>query len=219
MPGCPQCSKAFKTSYGVNSHVWRVHTEAGKAFSPNRGFESGRVQWNKGHTKATPPAILKAAMKNKGNSSIGKCKDPDKERLRCLKNSEAAKKRGLGGYNPGAGRSKKFKVLDSFGNPTMLQSSFELRCCNILESLTINWFRPKHVIYDMNRKYFPDFYLPDQNIYFDTKNDYLFELDYSKITKVLEQTGINLFVLTERLITANFIRYLARVAQSVVAQS
>ena len=106
----------------------------------------------------------------------------------------------MGGYRKNAGRSKKFKVSDSFGVSVTLQSTYELRCAEILDFLNINWLRPKSLLYD-NRKYYADFYLPDYDIYLDPKNSYKAVLDDSKIKAVIEQNNVRLFILLEHELT------------------
>lgn len=113
-----------------------------------------------------------------------------------------------GGYRANAGRSKKYKVYDSYGNLVTLQSSFELKCSDILNDLNIKWVRPKALIYD-GKKYFADFYLPELNIWLDPKNNYKAKLDAEKIAKVKQQNNIKLYVVLEHQLTKNFIGSLA----------
>lgn len=121
--------------------------------------------------------------------------------------SENAKKHGFGGYRENAGRSKKFKVIDSYGNETTLQSSYELKCSEILNELGIKWLRPKALKYN-NRNYFADFYLPDFDIWLDPKNDYKASLDAEKIKSVIEQNNVNLHVILQHQLTLEFIKSL-----------
>ena len=114
--------------------------------------------------------------------------------------SELAKKLNLGGYRANAGCSKKFKVCDSNGVLTTLQSTYELRFSELLDELNIKWIRPKHLMYGA-KKYFPDFFLPDYNIFFDTKNDYLIKKDESKIKAVIAENAVTLFVVSKDQIT------------------
>ncbi len=126
-----------------------------------------------------------------------------------MRNPEFMGKRG--GYRPNSGRSKKFRVLDSFGKETVLQSTYELKCSEILNELQINWLRPKALKYD-NRNYFADFYLPDYDIWLDPKNSYKVKQDEEKIAKVIEQNKIKLYILLEEQLTKD---YIARLAQLV----
>lgn len=117
----------------------------------------------------------------------------------------------VGGYREGAGRSKKFKVRDSFGQTVCLQSSYEFDLFNILNTLNVKWLRPVFLSYNLNgrnRKYFADFYLPDSNLYLDTKNDYLFKIDAPKIEAVRTQNQIKLIVITKNEISLEYIQKL-----------
>jgi len=113
-----------------------------------------------------------------------------------------------GGYRSKAGCGKGLYVNDSFGNKVYLQSSYEVKCSDILNSLSIRWARPSYLLYksDKIRKYFPDFYLPDHNLYLDPKNNFLIKKDIEKIKLVIEQNNINLIVLSDNKLTTNFIK-------------
>ena len=156
----------------------------------------GRTAWNKGLTKETSESLSKASetMKRLGHGGWSK--------LAATNGGKAG-----GGYRENAGRSKKFKVTDSFGKETVLQSTYELRCSDILNELAINWIRPKALKYD-NRNYFADFYLPDYNIWLDPKNSYKAKQDEEKIRKVIEQNNVKLYILLEEHLTEEFIQRL-----------
>jgi hypothetical protein len=109
-----------------------------------------------------------------------------------------------GGYRSGAGRSKKFRVCDSFGRMVCLQSSYEKDVAVILNELNIRWVRPEYLKYD-NKKYFPDFYLVDKDIYLDPKNDFLAKKDAEKISKVCEQNGVSVVIVTKDNISKEFL--------------
>ena len=164
----------------------------------------GRPAWNKGLTKDSDIRVKKYSEANTGNSKIGRCLDPQKELERRQKLSNSAKKQGFGGYNANAGHSKKFKVIDSYGNLVTLQSTYELECSKILNDLNILWTRPKSLTYD-NRKYYPDFYLPEYDVYLDPKNSYKAEKDFDKIRKVVEQNSVKVFVLLQEQLTPEYI--------------
>ncbi len=126
------------------------------------------------------------------------------ELLRRQKLSKRAKERKFGGYRENAGISKKFKVFDSFGKPTTLQSTYELAVFGILCELGVEWTRPKALKYD-NRNYFADFYLPAYNVWLDPKNDYKAKQDEEKIQKVIEQNNVKVFVLLKHQISKEYI--------------
>jgi hypothetical protein len=160
--------------------------------------------WNTGLTKETDKRVAKMAK----SISTAMKKNPSgvatwtKEQHR-----QHAIKVRFGGYRNSAGRSKKFKVLDSYGNDVLLQSSYEFRCSVILNEMQIKWLRPKALKYD-NKNYFADFYLADYDVYLDPKNSYKIKIDDEKITKVKEQNSIKLFILKEEDLTKEFISYI-----------
>ena len=188
---CVFCNKECKNE---NSH--RNHERLCPS-NKDRKYVShtiGHTAWNKG---------IKGDPRCSRMGQIGKPHTVEtKQNLSIL-----AKKRGLGGYQEKAGRSKKFKVVDSFGKDSTLQSTYELECFNILTELGINWVRPKALKYD-NRNYFADFYLTDYDIYLDPKNSWKAKLDEEKINKVIKQNNVKVFVLVKDQLTKEYIQYL-----------
>lgn len=166
---------------------------------------SGKIPWNKGLSKETDSRIsqqsktLSNRYRNKEIKSVGCCAWSKEQR------SSESKKQQFGGYRPNSGRSKKFISQDSYGSQVVLQSTFELKCSIILNELKIKWIRPKSIKYDNNKRYFPDFYLVDYNIYLDPKNSYKAIQDKEKIEKVQSQNNIKVYVLLEENITKEFI--------------
>lgn len=205
---CNKCNKNISNN-NIKKHMLSCtgikHKKIrGIDFDPNIGFKNeNRVAWNKGLTKLTDSRVAKISEINTGKMT-GVCSDPNKEVQRRILLSQKAKKRKLGGYNPNSGRSKKYKTIDSIGNTVLLQSSFELKCSQILNELKIKWIRPKHLKYG-NKKYFPDFYLIDYNIYLDPKNNYLAKLDVDKIKSVIDENNVMVYILLEEHINNTYI--------------
>ena len=166
---------------------------------------TGKTSWNKGYTKETNERVLQGATAAKNNYLSGRRSPKGATALSKLERSILAKKQGFGGYRENAGRSKKFYYKDSFGNTVCLQSTYELKCAEILDKLGIRWVRPKHLKYD-NKKYFPDFYLVDYNIFLDPKNDFLAKKDQEKIEKVCEQNNVIVLILTKDELDEKFIK-------------
>ena len=163
---CEKCGKNIttnnidrhtKTCQGIKRKKIR-----GVDYDPNIGFRNGtRVAWNKGLKKELDIRIANHAEKLKRtlqNMELKGAAAWDIEKRR-----EAAKRQGFGGYRPNAGRSKKFKVLDSFGREITLQSTFELECSKVLDEMGVRWVRPKALKYD-GKNYFADFYLFENKI-------------------------------------------------------
>ena len=79
-----------------------------------------------------------------------------------------------------------------------LESSYELKVAKSLDNNNIKWCRPKcikYVLNDITKRYFPDFYLIDYNIYLDPKNNFLIQQDELKIKTVMKQNNIHILVL------------------------
>jgi hypothetical protein len=66
----------------------------------------------------------------------------------------------------------------------LLESSWEVEIAKLLDASNIKWIRPKPLEwFDGNKKrfYYPDFYLPEQNMYLDPKNPFCMERDKNKL--------------------------------------
>ena len=81
-----------------------------------------------------------------------------------------------------------------------LESSYELQFANKLNDMNVYWIRPTYFWYEQNgikRRYYPDFYVPEWDTYYDPKNDYLIVQDAKKIKLVMEQNDIMIVVLSK----------------------
>jgi hypothetical protein len=83
-----------------------------------------------------------------------------------------------------------------FYNPTegkevLLDSSWEVKTAELLIAKSIKWIRPPFIKWQdkkgKTRRYFPDFYLPDYDVYLDPKNPYCLTLDEEKIREISKQ--------------------------------
>jgi len=198
---CPFCNKEYSTASGCGSHISQCE------LNPDRIFRKTNYSWNKGKTKHTDNRLLlsseKMSSKYKNNELLpmGYCSKSYHGSEQHRKNSSKG-----GGYRENAGRSKKFRVNDSFGNGVVLQSSYELRCSEILNGLNIDWIRPKYLKWDDgSRKYFADFYLPKYDIYLDPKNNYKSKLDEEKINSVIKENSVKVYIISEEQLTAEYI--------------
>lgn len=189
---CKFCSKECKSANSLRNHERLCPNNKDRIYVSHTLGKNGHVAWNKG-IKGDPRC-----------SRVGLIGTPHTEETK-QHLSKLAKERGLGGYQEKAGRSKKFKVIDSFGKDSMLQSTYELECFNILTELDIKWVRPKALKYD-SRNYFADFYLTEYDIYLDPKNSWKAKLDKEKIDKVMEQNNVKVFVLLKEQITKEYIQ-------------
>lgn len=73
----------------------------------------------------------------------------------------------------------------------MLDSSWELALAKRLDALDIKWIRPDPVPWidegGVCHNYFPDFYLPDYDLYLDPKNPHAIKVQINKLTLLLKQ--------------------------------
>jgi len=220
---CPSCEKEV-TINNYEKHYLSCQNKKppkvrGIDFDPNWGYKDGsRVVWNKGLNKATSEAVAEQSLKQKLSYSEGKRKPSGAATFSKEKLSRLAKERGFGGYREGSGRSKKFKVCDSYGREVTLQSSYELQCSVVLDELELKWTRPSYLPYG-EKKYFPDFFLVDYQVYLDPKNNFLKAKDQEKIQKVINQNNVKIFVLGHKEINKEYIRSLLTCSSEERAKS
>lgn len=112
-------------------------------------------------------------------------------------------------------RSGKLTMMeDSFKRVVRLESSYELKMANILNSLKIKWTRPSPLYYTDNEqklhRYYPDFYLSDFDIYLDPKNKYLITLDQDKINRAAIQNNVQIVIIPKDDINQEFILNLVK---------
>lgn len=209
---CPNCKKQISKS-NHTKHVKacsgiRIKKIRGIDYDPGRGYKDGsRHAWNKGLTKTTNQIVASHAAALSARYEKGDLKPSGYRGWSREKCSENAKFFETGGYRENAGRSKKFKVLDSFGKKVCLQSTYELMCSEILNTMYIRWIRPTYLRYG-EKKYFPDFYLVDYGIYLDPKNPYLMKKDEEKIKLASQENKVKIYMLKKEELNSSFIRNL-----------
>lgn len=107
-------------------------------------------------------------------------------------------------------------VKNSFWEKVYLQSSYEVLCSELLNQLKISWLRPHYIKWIDSmwkpHKYYPDFYLPDLDIYLDPKNEYLqtLETEQEKISLVQSQNNIKVLILWEKELTLEYLSSLRK---------
>lgn len=113
--------------------------------------------------------------------TISNYTDEKKEKIHIIR-SDAAKKSGNGGYRENSGRGKKSWYESKITGRVFLHSSYELAYAKWLDENEINWERNKKWFnYEFEgkvKKYYPDFFLIDENCYveikgFETEKDIL----------------------------------------------
>jgi hypothetical protein len=87
-----------------------------------------------------------------------------------------------------------------FAGRVWLESSYEYRVAFDLDVNQIPWIRPPHMYYFLGgkkKKYFADFYLTEQDIYLDPKNDWLIPKDIPKINQAMKDNNVIIHILTK----------------------
>ena len=197
---CIYCDKLCKNKNSLAQHEIRCNK------NPNK-LNKFQQAWNKGLTKETDYRIAKISNSVKKAWDDGKFNDvkwennshphseETKQRLR-----DVAIERGLGGYT--YNKSHEY-------NGIYFDSKWEVAVAKSLDQNNIRWIRPDRLFYIDNenkqRYYYPDFYLPDYDIYLDPKNDYLLKYNHSghkyndtdKINWVMKQNNVIIIILTK----------------------
>lgn len=77
------------------------------------------------------------------------------------------------------------------GTVVQLDSAWEEALAKRLDETNVNWIRPTAIKYtdhnNVSRNYFPDFYLPDYDVYLDPKNPYAIRAQIKKIECLTKQ--------------------------------
>lgn len=210
---CPTCDTCFCKN-GIGNHIWSKHTDIGIKFRKdtcNENFNNiGRIAWNKGLTQETNEIIKLSAAKRKKKYETGELtyyflgKKHSEETKR--KMSESALKTN---HQRICKLTRKYIKKD--GTEVLLDSSWEELLAKLLDDKNYKWSRPKPLYwYDSNnkkRRYFPDFYLDDYNIYLDPKNPYVMREQVEKINYLKEHYK-NIIILHSVDEINNFEKYL-----------
>lgn len=100
--------------------------------------------------------------------------------------------------NPNCGGETNYKRF--IYNGVSMDSSWEVEIATLMDLLQIKWVRSKKLCLwwvdsaGGQRRYHPDFYLPDYGVYLDTKNKYLMKMDADKIARVRAGNKVTLVV-------------------------
>jgi hypothetical protein len=185
---CQFCKKELKNKNANAQHICRC------PLNPNRKYKSetlGKIPWNKGLTKENNESINRASLTLKKGFKNGRLIKQQISIEGRTKLSKLAKQRGLGGYRPHPNKGQYYKNI-------WFDSNWEVKVAISLDKNNINWIRP-HIGFvwtDCGKKYYPDFYLLDFDVYLDPKNDFLIKKDFEKIKQAELRNNIKVLVLT-----------------------
>ena len=80
------------------------------------------------------------------------------------------------------------------GETLLLESSWELKIAEWLDKIKLNWTRPNHIKWvdskGKERKYFPDFYILNYDLYLDPKNTYQINVQKEKLLIVSNKVNL-----------------------------
>lgn len=167
-----ECGKTFDKANSLNAHYSHciIHRK-GKA--PIDRFENVR-SWSTGLTKETHPGLASMAKKNTGKKK--------KWTIEQRQNLSKRLKGVNGGYRENSNRWKGLYVIVD-NQKIWLDSSYELRFVNLLTKFNIKWVRNyekfEYTHIGENRKYIPDFYIPEIDQWIEVKG-WVKERDHSK---------------------------------------
>lgn len=185
---CKYCNKECKS---IKSHVNHERTCPCNNNRIYKNGMTGKIAWNKGLTKETSASVSKYSEKIKGNTS-GFTKGSSHSKETKEKISEIMSNKMLNRYTA----SKRYHY-----NGYLLESSWELELAKDLDANDIKWVRPDPIIYyddsGQKRRYYPDFYLTDYNVYLDPKNEYVRIKDKKKIQWVIDQNDVKIILLNK----------------------
>jgi hypothetical protein len=183
-----ECGRSFEKSQSINAHFSRCLIHRNGTQPTKRGGGSG---WAKGMTKETHSGVAKMAA-SLSKSLKGKKGKPHTEEtklrlsLKRIEFLENNPNNNIAWYTVSNGKSL-IKV----------QGKWELDVANWLNALGISWSRHK-VKYDGHRHYTPDFWLPELGFYLEVKG-WLSDRDIAKMKKVVDETEIDLRLLTKEM--------------------
>jgi len=203
---CPHCE--FITSKnGISTHIFTEHTEEGKKFKLEKYNNSEikeKMSWSRGLTKETDIRVKEAAENQKKLIAsgeivlywLGKTLSPDHKSKLSQAQSIVLEDKGINNSNIFQ-NVKSYKCKNILSKEYNLRGTYELRMAQWLNDKNILWVRKIYLNYfkeGTKKTYTPDFYLPEHDLYLETKGYYP-EKDQIKMKLVLEQNKINLRII------------------------
>lgn len=178
---CNLCNKEFTTAQALSGHTQRSHILRDK--QSEYGTKGNKILME---------------MASRGEISLS---HPHTEEMKDHLSKVACSR---------LAKHSKYSKNIEYKPGVILESSFEVRTAVILDSLSIKWDKVRQgYIWDDNgktRRYIPDFYLPEYNIFLDPKNDYLIKKDKKKIDSAMALNDIKVIVLSDTEISEKFIK-------------
>lgn len=161
---CSYCGKEYRIR-GIYTHIWRKHGKGINFDSNNIGYKNGRMAWNKNKTKETDERVSKNGMSvSKTFQEQIKNGTYKPHHMSMQRRNECSVR--MSANNLG-GKAKWYNV-----NDILVQGTWERDFALKLDSNKIRWSRGKAFLYIKNdkiKRYTPDFYLIDNDLYVEIK--------------------------------------------------
>lgn len=191
---CPHCDEDLSDKDNANHIRWcpKNTNISDKSRKPGKS-------WNSGLSKETDKRLMRISENIKNLHDNGFYDDVKKPSQLGRKHTELSKKK----ISESARNSKHVRkcknsheFIDKIGRKFIFDSSWEDALAIKLDELNIQWDRPAPIQYSLEGKihnYFPDFYLPEYDLYLDPKNSWVENQQQQKIEAV--STLINLRII------------------------
>lgn len=210
---CECCGKPFKSTPGIKSNKNCSRSCAGKVSRKKQGEQPGfkenlskknKENWEKGVYKKKR-RIQRLDIKGRPLRPHYEVKcsicgavftNVNKKVQTCSKSCSSKLRSRLSRDNPNCGGEtnyRKYRYKD-----ITFDSSWEVDIAKFLDEKNVKWERSRKICFHWTddsgdkRRYYPDFYLPEFNIYLDPKNKFLLIKDFDKLERVKVENGINL---------------------------
>lgn len=192
---CKYCKKPFDLSN--KPHGWMAsHTRWCDA---NPKYDEYRRKLCEARRFITKESIKKQAMAitrlhEEGHYKNKKIVKPFLGKHHTLESKQKIKIAAL------ASNHRRLKKKPQLYKGILMDSTWEVELAKRLDNIKVKWYRPDPLVWiderNLKHHYFPDFYLPEYNLYIDPKNPYAFKMQITKI-KTLQQQYKNIIFLTE----------------------
>ena len=160
------------------------------------------LAWTEESRKKATEAKKKTGRTNQytsGNITHASYETKEKIRLASIGRSHSEESKKLISEKALASSHRRLKKGTIVYKGILLDSSWELAMAERLDEIGIKWIRPNPINWidkeGKTRHYFPDFYLPEHDIYLDPKNPQAYKVQKTKI-ECLKKQLTNLIVIS-----------------------
>lgn len=198
---CPICKERY-TKFGIINHYYRKHTEQGIEFARDLGhkigiFYKGHEAWNKGLTKNNNLILKNMGEKLRAKYLNGELHGSFKGKYHTEETKNKLSIVARNSNHRRLVRNCRYYIRKD-GSQVLLDSSWEEKLAKLLDDKNINWIRPEPIKWidkeGKSHNYFPDFYLPDYDLYLDPKNPQACKVQKEKLD-ILNEIYNNIIIL------------------------